>query len=203
MHRMTALAALAATVALVGGTAAYVAWERSNDVFAACRGGVVAGDLGGDFILTDQSGTRRTAAEVFDRPTLIYFGYTFCPDICPMDNARNAAAVDILQEQGFDVQPAFVSVDPARDTVEVMAAHAEAVHPDMIGLTGTADEVRAAADAFRVTYREEPATDGFYLVSHTTFTYLVLPGTGFADFFRRDVTPEDMAARVACFLEAA
>jgi protein SCO1 len=202
MHRISAYAALAATVALVGGTAVYVVWQRSNDAFAACRGGVVAGDVGGAFTLTDQTGATVTSEQVFARPTLIYFGYTFCPDICPFDNARNMAAVDLLQAQGHDVQAAFVTVDPARDTVPVMAAYADAMGPGMVALTGTEAEVKVAADAFRVSFRAEPAEGDFYLVSHTTFTYLMLPEAGFVDFFRREMSPEDMAGRVECFLRA-
>jgi protein SCO1/2 len=203
MHRLSAIIALSATVALVGGTLGYIAWTRAGDPLAACRQGVVAGDIGGAFTLVDPAGQTVTDADLFARPTLIYFGYASCPDICPLDNARNVAAVDILQEQGFDVQPAFVSVDPARDTPEVLEALAANLHPEMVALTGTADQVAQAAQAFRVVYRTEPAdADGFYLVSHTSFTYLVLPGAGFVDFFRRDVSPEDMATRTACFLDA-
>lgn len=204
MHRLSAIIAMTATVALVGGTLGYIAWQRAGDPLAACRDGVVAGDLGGAFALVDQAGREVTDQNLFTMPTLIYFGYASCPDICPMDNARNAAAVDILLEQGFDVQPVFVSVDPARDTPDVLEALAANLHPDMLALTGTPDQVTQAAQAYRVVYRLEPADpDGFYLVSHSSFTYLVLPGIGFVDFFRREVAPEDMAARAACFIAAA
>jgi protein SCO1/2 len=204
MHRLSAIIALTAAVALVGGTLGYIAWSRAGDPLAACRQGVAAGDLGGAFTLVDQAGREVTDQALFSRPTLIYFGYASCPDICPLDNARNVAAVDILMEQGFEVQPAFVSVDPARDTAEVLSALAANLHPDMIALTGSDAQVAAAAQAFRVVYRAEPAeADGFYLVSHTSFTYLVLPGTGFVDFFRRDASPEEVATRTACFIDAA
>lgn len=203
MHRMTALIATAAMVALLGGTMAYIVLQRASDPLADCRNGTAAGDLGGAFTLTDPSGARVTEATLFDRPTLVYFGYGSCPDICPLDNARNAAAVDILAERGMEVQPVFVSVDPARDTPEVLQALAENLHPEMRALTGSPDEVREAAEAFRVVYRlEPPDADGFYLVSHTSFTYLMLPDTGFADFFRRDASPDDVAEQTACFIQA-
>lgn len=204
MHRLSAIIALTATVALVGGTLGYVAWTRAGDPLAACRNGVVAGEIGGAFTLVDTAGRTVTDQTLFTRPTLLYFGYASCPDICPLDNARNVAAVDILQEQGFDVQPVFVSVDPARDTAEVLDALAANMHPDMVALTGSDVQVAQAAQAYRVIYRiEPPQEDGFYLVSHTSLTYLVLPGGRFADFFRRDASPEDVAARTACFVETA
>jgi protein SCO1/2 len=204
MHRLSAIIALTATVALVGGTLGYIAWTRAGDPLAACRNGVVAGDIGGAFTLVDTAGREVTDQTLFTRPTLLYFGYASCPDICPLDNARNVAAVDILQEQGYDVQPVFVSVDPARDTAEVLDALSANLHPDMVALTGSDAQVAQAAQAFRVIYRlEPPEEDGFYLVSHTSMTYLVLPGGIFADFFRRDASPEDVATRTACFIDAA
>lgn len=204
MHRISAIIAVAATMVFLGGLLGFIYWSRAGDPLAACRQGMAAGDLGGPFTLQDTAGREVTDRSLFTRPTLLYFGFASCPDICPMDNARNVAAVDILQEQGFDVQPAFVSVDPARDTPEVLAALAANLHPDMVALTGTEAQVAQAAQAFRVVYRlEPPEDDGFYLVSHTSMTYLMLPGGAFADFFRRDAAPEDVAARTACFLEAA
>jgi protein SCO1 len=204
MHRISAIIALTSTVALVGGTLGYIAWSRAGDPLSACRDGVAAGDLGGAFTLVDTTGREVTDQTLFARPTLLYFGYASCPDVCPLDNARNVAAVDILQEQGFDVQPAFITLDPARDDAEVLAALSANLHPDMVALTGTEAQVAQAAQAFRVIYRlEPPAEDGFYLVSHTAMTYLVLPGGAFADVFRRDASPDEMAARTACFIDAA
>jgi protein SCO1/2 len=76
------------------------------------------------------------------------------------------------------------------------------MHPDMIGLTGSAEQVRAASQAYRTYYKKQDAEDEFYLVDHSTFTYLVFPETGFVDFFRRDVTAEQIAERVGCFVDA-
>jgi protein SCO1/2 len=133
----------------------------------------------------------------------VYFGYTFCPDVCPLDNARNAEAIDLLQEQGRDVQPVFISIDPDRDTPEVVAEYASYVHDDMIALTGTAEQVKAASKAYKTYYRKQEGDDEFYLVDHSTFTYLMLPEVGFVEFFKRDDTPEDIARRTACFMDAA
>lgn len=177
----------------------------SEDRFAPCRGSAIAGGgtLGGPFELVDQTGRTRTEADLVTMPTILYFGYTFCPDVCPLDNARNAAAVDLLEARGIIAQPAFISVDPARDTLEHLADFAANLHPRMVALTGTEAQVRAAAQAYRVVYAPEPATDGFYLISHSTHSYLLLPGYGYVDFLPRALSPEQMADRVACFVSRA
>lgn len=194
-----------AVAALIGGTAWYVTQRSANDPYAGCRQSAVAGGagaIGGPFTLVDGFGETVTDKEVIAQPSLVYFGYTFCPDICPMDNARNAEAVDILEETGFEMTPVFISVDPARDTPEVMRDHAENLHPRMIGLTGTPDQIKAVSQAYRIYSSVPETTDEYYLVDHSTFTYLVLPDRGFVEFFRREVTPDQMARQVACFLEA-
>ncbi len=202
-------AIIAALVVVLGlGVTAWLALggSGSDDRFAQCRGGAVAGgagSVGGPFTLVSETGETVTDAEVIDKPALIYFGYTFCPDVCPIDNARNVAAVDILKERGIDVKPVFITVDPARDTVEVMREFTDAYHPDLLGLTGSEEQIKAAADAYRTFYSKQDGADpDYYLVDHTTFTYLTLPGYGFAEFFRRDDTPESVADRVQCYVDA-
>ncbi len=154
-----------------------------------CRSGQVAGGtIGGPFTLVDETGKTVTDKDVLTKPSLVYFGYTFCPDVCPFDNARNAEAVDILEESGIDVTPVFISVDPKRDTPEILADFTNNLHPKMIGLTGTEEQVKAASLAYKTYFKMQEAEDEFYLVDHSTFTYLMLPGTGFAEFYKRDVT---------------
>ena len=111
--------------------------------------------IGGPFELVSETGETVTDADVIDKPTLIYFGYTFCPDVCPLDAARNAAAVDILEERGDMVKPVFISVDPARDTPEVLAEFTDYLHPRMVGLTGSPEQVRAASKAYRTYYQAQ------------------------------------------------
>ena len=94
----------------------------------------------------------------------LYFGYTYCPDICPLDNARNAEAVDILEERGYDVQPAFITIDPARDTPEVVREFSETLHPRMVGLTGSEEQIKAASLAYKTYYKKQEDGDPqFYL----------------------------------------
>ena len=201
MSKLYAGLAAAAVVGMVGGLFAYGPLAGSGDRFAECRAGAVGGDIGGPFTLVDTAGKTVTDKDVLGTPSLVYFGYTFCPDVCPLDMARNAEAVDILEERGFDVTPVFISIDPARDTPDVLADFAANLHPKMIGLTGSEEQVKAASQAYKTYYRKQDSEDPeFYLMDHSTFTYLVLPGTGFVDFFRRDDTAEQMADRTACFL---
>lgn len=208
--RTTRLAAIAATAVVVLGLgigAAQVWLRAPEDRFAQCRSSVIAGGagaIGGPFSLTNvTTGQTLTDTQIITRPTLLYFGYTFCPDVCPLDAVRNAEAVDILEADGYDVLPAMISVDPMRDTPEVMAAFTENVHPRMLGLTGTPEQTDAAARAYRVFYRiNREGDDPYYLVDHSAFTYLVLPGHGFVEFFNRETTPQEMAQRTECFVDA-
>jgi protein SCO1/2 len=204
MTKLYAGLAAASIAALLGGSAWYVLTERAGDPFAECRQGQIAGgDIGGPFILVNTKGETVTDAQVLTKPSLVYFGYTFCPDVCPFDMARNAEAVDLLDARGLDVTPVFISIDPERDTPEALADYEINMHPKLVALTGTPEQVRAAATAYRTVYKKQESDDpDFYLVDHMTFTYLMLPGAGFVDFFRRDLTSEQMAESVACFLKA-
>ena len=206
MQRLAAIASFAALVAISGGV--WYATQRtgSDDPYAQCRTSKVAGgseQIGGSFNLLNKAGESVTDKDVITKPSLVYFGYTFCPDVCPFDVARNADAVDELDARNYDVTPVFISSDPERDTPEVVGEFSELIHERMIGLTGTPEQVKAASQAYRTYYRKQENGDpDYYLVDHSTFTYLVLPEAGFVDFFRREVTPEEMADRVACYIDA-
>jgi len=201
--RLYAGVAAAAVVAFLGASAWYVLSNRDADVFAQCRQGQVAGgDIGGSFALVNPAGQTVTDADVITKPTLVYFGYTFCPDVCPFDMSRNTEAVDILDERGFDVTPVFITIDPDRDTPEALGDYATNMHPKLIALTGSADQIKTASQAYKTYYRKQDSGDEYYLMDHSTFTYLMLPGKGFVDFYRREVTADQMAESVACFLEA-
>lgn len=203
MTRLYATSAAAFVCVLMAGAAWLAFAGRGNDPYADCRTGVVsggAGSIGGPFTLVNAAGETVTDQQVFTKPSLLYFGFTFCPDVCPVDNARNAEAVDILQEQGFDVAPVFITVDPGRDTPAVMADYAANMHPEMIALTGTAEQTKAAVEAYRSYFKLPADVSGDYAVDHSTFTYLVLPQKGFVEFFRREVTADQMAEKTGCFL---
>ena len=201
--KFTVLAAGGVAV-LVGSAVVLTTVMAPADQFADCRVGQVAGgQIGGDFTLVNGDGVTITNEEVLSEPSLIYFGYTFCPDVCPLDAFRNAEATYLLEEQGKEITPIFISVDSQRDTPEVVKEFAANMHERMIGLTGSPEQVRAASQAYKTYYNRQEGDDEFYLIDHSTLSYLTLPEHGFVEFFRRDLTPDQLADSVACFLDAA
>ena len=160
--------------------------------------------LGTGFELVDETGQIVSDEDVITEPTLFYIGYTFCPDVCPLDNMRNALVADILKERGLETLPVFVSVDPKRDTPEVLAAFTDNFHPEMLGLTGDTGDVTDLADAFASTFvSHDDGTDEFYLIDHTTYTFLILPDWGVVDVVMRDELPDVVADRVECLIQKA
>ena len=192
MKQMIAFGAVGVAAVFLAGTA-FMVLRGEDDPYASCRSSQVAGgDICGPFELVN----------VITEPALLYFGYTSCPDVCPLDVDRNAAATEILEERGQSITPVFITVDPARDTPEVVGDFAEVMHPRMVGLTGSPEQVKAASQAYRTYYKAHPADEnGEYLVDHSTFSYLVMPGEGVVDFFRREVRSEQMADSIGCFLD--
>lgn len=196
--------AVFAVVVSAGGMWYLAQTGKGDDRFAQCRTSQVAGGagtIGGPFELLNSAGETVTDTDVITQPTLIYFGYTFCPDVCPLDVSRNAEAVDILEERGQLVTPVFISIDPERDTPEVVGDFASHMHERMIGLTGSPEQIKAVSTAYKTYYKAHPAEDDYYLVDHSTFSYLVLPEHGFVEFFRREIRPEEMADKIGCFID--
>ena len=201
MNRIIAILAVVVAAVFLLATILFTRQSGNVDQFAQCRSSAVAGELGGPFELVNSEGVTVTDQDVITEPTLIYFGYTFCPDVCPLDVDRNAAAIEILEARGQSVTPVFISIDPARDTPEVVGECAEVMHPRMIGLTGSPEQVKAASQAYRTYYSAHPAVDDEYLVDHSTFSYLVMPEFGFVEYFRREVVPEELADKIGCFVD--
>ena len=202
MPKFYASVAAIALAALLGWQGYRALQSQSADAFAECRSGAVAGgEIGGPFTLTDTKGNAVTDATLLAKPALIYFGYASCPDVCPLDNARNTEAVALLAAQGLDVTPVFITVDPTRDTQAVLADYAENFE-GLLALTGSQAQTDAAAKSYKVYFQMPEKRDPGYMVDHTTMTYLMLPKVGFVDFFQRDATAQDMADKTACFLKA-
>ena len=202
MPKFYASVAAIALAALLGWQGYRALQSQSADAFAECRSGAVAGgEIGGPFTLTDTKGNVVTDATLLAKPALIYFGYASCPDVCPLDNARNTEAVALLAAQGLDVTPVFITVDPTRDTQAVLADYAENFE-GLLALTGSQAQTDAAAKTYKVYFQMPEKRDPGYMVDHTTMTYLMLPKVGFVDFFQRDATAQDMADKTACFLKA-
>lgn len=202
--KTAALVATAAVVAVVGISVVLSFGSSEPDRFAQCRKGVgsATAKIGGPFTLVSETGATVTDKDVITKPSLIYFGYTYCPDVCPIDSTRNAAAIDLLSTRGYDVTPIFISVDPARDTPPVLSEFTDLMSPKMIGLTGTTEQVDAAVKAYRAYYMIRTPGDPATLVDHSTQTYLMDPKLGFLDYYDRDATPETVAESVGCFLDA-
>ncbi|MEM9105628.1 MAG: SCO family protein [Pseudomonadota bacterium] len=175
------------------------------DPYAPCRDTEQSAmqSVGGAFTLVGQGGKTLSEKEVFTEPTLLYFGYTLCPDVCPLDNFRNSEAIELAENSGLNAKAVFVTIDPERDTEDVMAEYTDYFDGDMQGLTGSAEQVAQAAEAYGVVYEKRESDDPeFYLVDHSTLTYVVLPDVGAVDVVRRSSSPEDVASKLLCFAKA-
>ena len=158
--------------------------------------------LGGAFSLTDQNGHRVTDRSWPDKYTLIYFGYTFCPDVCPVDMRVIGAGLRRFEQsdpaRGAKVQPIFVSVDPARDTPQVLREYVANFHPRLVGLTGTPDELARMARAYGASFtREEGATPSSYLMNHSRNAILYGPEGRPLQIIPYDQGPEGVASELA------
>lgn len=151
--------------------------------------------IGGPFTLTDHHGKTVTDADYRGRYLLIFFGYTFCPDVCPTELQTVAVALESLGEAGKQVLPLFISVDPQRDTPSHLAEFVQQFHPQIVGLTGTPEQIAAVARAYRAYYAKAPGSDpAHYLIDHSAFLYLMAPNGQFLTVFRNGTSPETLAA---------
>jgi protein SCO1/2 len=184
------------------------AWMRPGLFGGALSGamGVVTPGgvtVGGPFTLTDTHGATVTDATYRGRWMLVYFGYTFCPDVCPTELQTIAAALDQLGPEAAKLVPLFITVDPERDTVAAMADYVKLFDDRLVGLTGTPEQIAAAARAYRVYYaRATPKDSSSYLMDHSSFVYLMAPDGSFRALFRPGTTPQDLAAAIRTRLAA-
>lgn len=143
--------------------------------------------VGGPFSLTNQDGKRVTDQDFRGKYMLIFFGFTFCPDVCPSELQVMSAALDELGPQGDKIQPVFITIDPERDTPEAMKVYVSNFHPRMVGLTGSQADIAAVAKAYRVYYAKAKAPEGAapedYLMDHSTILYLMGPDGRFVKHF--------------------
>ena len=142
------------------------------------------GPIGAPFDLIDQNGRRRTDAQFRGKLLVLYFGYTYCPDVCPTDLMAISSAIDLLGSAGNNVQPIFITIDPQRDTVEHLRRYVSAFHPRLVGLTGSEHDIRTLALAYKVYYAKIGAEHGeTYAIDHTGFIYLVDRNGKYLGFF--------------------
>lgn len=155
--------------------------------------------VGGPFTLTDHTGRRVTDQDFRGKYMLVYFGFTFCPDVCPSGLQVIAAALDQLGPKAEQVTPIFITVDPERDTPEQLAEYVPSFHPRLVGLTGTPEEVQAVAKAYRVYYRKvkDEKSTAEYTVDHTSIIYLMSPEGEFVAHFTHATPASTMADKLA------
>ena len=152
-------------------------------------------DVGGPFTLTDHTGQRVTDQDFRGSFILVYFGYSYCPDVCPTDLLVMSHAVDMLGDAGEKVQLVFITVDPERDTVASLADYVPNFHPRLKGLTGSEAEIATVAQAFKAYFKhgEERDAPNDYSVEHTEIIYLMGPDGEFLDHFQHGRRPAEVA----------
>ncbi|QIK42479.1 SCO family protein [Pontivivens nitratireducens] len=154
-------------------------------------------DIRSEFSLTDHTGQEVTPADYTYRWQLVFFGFTNCPDICPTTLAYMASVVDLLGEDADQVAPIFITVDPERDTVPVMAEYVSVFHPSLIGLTGTEAQVAEATRNFRTWYErteDDSAPDGYFM-AHAGHIYLMQPSGEFEAVYQEGGQPPEALAQ--------
>lgn len=156
--------------------------------------------IGGPFKLTDHTGKLRSSEEFKGQWIMLYFGFTFCPDICPEELEKLTEMLEILdtnEETKELVQPIFITIDPHRDTPEKMAEYIKDFHPRLIGLTGTEEEIRDVAKAYRIYFSKPIGDDEDYLVDHSIIMYLMDPNGDFCAYYGQNSTADQAAANIA------
>ena len=199
---------LVGLLVLLGGAGAYV-WSlrTGGSEDGAQQAGKGAVQVGGPFELVDHKGRTRTEADFAGQHMLTYFGYTYCPDVCPTSLSVMTQALDLLEEQAPEVAEkvvaVFVTVDPERDDVAALASYAEHFHPRMVALTGGPEQVAAAAKAYRVYYRKvEDESAGDYLMDHSSFIYLMGPDGLYVSHFMHNATAQEIADGLKARIES-
>jgi len=181
-------------------------------LLAACGGGgepppkfnatdVSGADWGRELNLTDHNGKPRTLADFKGKAVILFFGFTQCPDICPTTLGASAAMLQLLGSDADKVQVLFVTLDPARDTPEVLAKYTAAFNPTFLGLYGNAEATAAAAKEFKVFFQKAPgATPDSYTIDHTAASYAIDPQGRLRLYMKHGETPDQMAADIKLLL---
>jgi protein SCO1 len=159
-------------------------------------GTLLASAIGGPFRLVDQDGKTVTDADLKGKWSLVYFGYTHCPDACPTALNDISIALDELGPQRSAVRPVFITVDPERDTAEVLKAYITSFDAPILALTGTPEEIAQAAKGYRVYYAKHPEPGGDYSMDHSSVIYVMDPQGRFTASFTQENSPEEIAERL-------
>lgn len=172
----------------------------SQPVAAACTSRAYD-NIGGPISMTDHTGARVTEEAYKGKKSLVYFGFTNCPDVCPFTLQTVAAAMDLMPENIEKPRTILISVDPEADTPEALSLYIDSngFPDDMVGLTGTPDEIRSAADNFKTTYNriEDPSSTAGYTMDHVSILFLMSEDWKLETFFTSSSTPQDIASCLA------
>lgn len=192
---IAAIAGACAAAGIAGFAVSELLSSHPTPVRVEDRGGSGAALIGGAFSLTNQFGIRMTEADLLGRFSLIYFGFTHCPDVCPTALQTMAEALDQLGPAAGEVTPVFVTIDPERDTAEHLGPYVRHFHERMVGLTGSAEDIARVARAYRVYYRRVES-GGSYLMDHSSVVFLMGRDGRFLTHFTHEATPEAMAEQI-------
>lgn len=153
--------------------------------------------IGGNFNLIDLDGKDFSSGKLSGIPSLIYFGFTFCPDICPTELQKITNVVDALEKQNININPVFITIDPSRDTADVMKAYLKNFHSKFIGLRGSQEQIKVVADLYGVFYEKADANDNInYMLNHTAFIYYIDKSGKLVRFFDNSTSPEDIVKSI-------
>jgi protein SCO1 len=200
MSRLTVF--LVALIGLALGTAGLLYGLLPDEQSGFPQRSSGAALIGGPFELVMQDGSTVTDETFKDELMLIYFGFTFCPDVCPTELQIMSTALDLVGEDAAQVRPILITIDPERDTVEAMAQYVAHFHPRMTGLTGTPEQIAAAAKAYRIYYErvEDPSSNAAYTMDHSSIVYLMDKDGQFITHFGPGTKPEKMADTIRAAL---
>jgi protein SCO1 len=159
-------------------------------------GTLLASAIGGPFRLVDQNGKTVTDGDLKGKWSLVYFGYTHCPDACPTALNDISIALDELGSKRAAVRPVFITVDPERDTPEVLKSYVTSFDAPILALTGTPEEIAQAAKDYRVYYAKHPEAGGDYSMDHSSVIYVMDPQGRFTASFTHENSPEEIAERL-------
>lgn len=200
----------AAALLMLAGARAMTPWPLAahavETVKAAAGNGQdpLAGRFGGPFSLIDADGHTVSDQDFRDRFMLVYFGYTHCPDVCPLDLAVMTEALDLIGPLAAEVRPIFITVDPARDTAQLMAEYAKSFSPHISALSGSEAQIAAVARAYKVHRRKIPTPGADqpadYVVDHGSLTYLMGPDGTFRTLIAHNTPAERMAAVIGDYV---
>jgi protein SCO1/2 len=167
-----------------------------RDTPRGAAGTLLASAIGGSFRLVDQNGKTVTDADLKGKWSLVYFGYTHCPDACPTALNDIAIALDQLGPKREAVRSVFITVDPERDTPEVLKDYVTSFDAQILALSGSPEEIARAAKAYRVYYAKHPEPGGDYSMDHSSVIYVMDPEGRFTASFTHQSTPEEIAERL-------